>query len=127
MTAEELAVLKKELSESKALVEKHQETIRTLNQDKDSLTNKRTDLEKRIATLEIEYEELLEKSIADEEHDANVQDTISELKVCFFVCLSIKINVLLNCVQILTFILYNNDILDKDRSTICNQERNART
>ncbi|KAI9276977.1 kinesin heavy chain [Phascolomyces articulosus] len=80
MTPEQLSVLKQELSESKALVEKHQDTIRTLTQDKDGLTNKTTDLEKCISALEIDLEELLEKTIADEEHDANVQDTISELK-----------------------------------------------
>jgi kinesin family protein 5 len=46
---------------------------------------KRTDLEAKLNALEAEYEELLEKAIADEEtameRNADLTDTISELKV----------------------------------------------
>ncbi|KAI8145084.1 kinesin heavy chain [Fennellomyces sp. T-0311] len=80
MSPEEYEVLKKELKESRELVEKHQDTIRSLNQDKESLSTRRSELERRITSLEAEYEELLEKSIQEEERDADIQDTISELK-----------------------------------------------
>lgn len=81
MSPEQLAVLRQELSECKAVVEKHQETIHNLNRDKEGLATKSSELERRLMTLESEYEELLDKTIADEEHDANIEDTIAELKV----------------------------------------------
>lgn len=85
MSPEELVKLRQELAESKALVDKHQETIQALNRDKESLLAKRTDLERRLTALETEYEELLDKTIADEEQDAqrntDMEDTIAELKV----------------------------------------------
>lgn len=80
MSPEQLAVLRQELSECKAVVEKHQETIHNLNRDKEGLATKSSELERRLMTLESEYEELLDKTIADEEHDANIEDTIAELK-----------------------------------------------
>ncbi|KAI9312760.1 P-loop containing nucleoside triphosphate hydrolase protein, partial [Dichotomocladium elegans] len=80
MSPEELAVLRQQLAESRATVAKHHETIRMLSRDRDGLTSKSSELERRLATLEAEFEELLDKTIADEEQDANIEDTINELK-----------------------------------------------
>lgn len=85
MTMEDIAQLRQELAESKSMLEAHENLIKTLNEDKEGLETKRTDLETRLTTLEMEYEELLDKTIAEEEEAFNrntdIAETISELKV----------------------------------------------
>jgi kinesin family member 5 len=85
MTMEDIAQLRQELAESKSMLEAHENLIKTLNEDKEGLENKRSDLETRLTTLEMEYEELLDKTIAEEEEAFNrntdIAETISELKV----------------------------------------------
>jgi kinesin family protein 5 len=82
---EDIAQLRQELAESKSMLEAHENLIKTLNEDKEGLETKRTDLETRLTTLEMEYEELLDKTIAEEEEAFNrntdIAETISELKV----------------------------------------------
>ncbi|KAG0172689.1 hypothetical protein DFQ28_009667 [Apophysomyces sp. BC1034] len=84
MSQEEIMKLRQELIESKELVGQQESAIHKLSQDKETLTEKRTDLENRLATLEAEYEELLDKTIAEEEHktdgSAEVVNTITELR-----------------------------------------------
>jgi kinesin family protein 5 len=85
MTLEDIAQLRRELSESKSMLEQHENMIKTLNEDKEGLESKRSDLESRLTSLEMEYEELLDKTIAEEEEAFNrntdIAETISELKV----------------------------------------------
>ncbi|KAI8583484.1 hypothetical protein K450DRAFT_221443 [Umbelopsis ramanniana AG] len=85
MTMEDIAQLRQELAESKSMLEAHENLIKTLNEDKEGLETKRSDLETRLTTLEMEYEELLDKTIAEEEEAFNrntdIAETISELKV----------------------------------------------
>ncbi|KAG0166018.1 hypothetical protein DFQ28_008055 [Apophysomyces sp. BC1034] len=84
LTEDELVKLRQDLAESKALLDQHEVTIKNLSHEKDALTTKRSDLEVRLSTLEAEYEELLDKTIADEEmavkRSSDITDTISELK-----------------------------------------------
>jgi len=84
MTLEDIAQLRRELSESKSMLEQHENMIKTLNEDKEGLESKRSDLESRLTSLEMEYEELLDKTIAEEEEAFNrntdIAETISELK-----------------------------------------------
>ncbi|KAF7727231.1 hypothetical protein EC973_007844 [Apophysomyces ossiformis] len=84
LSEDELVKLRQDLAESKALLDQHEVTIKNLNHEKDTLTVKRSDLEVRLSTLEAEYEELLDKTIADEEmavkRSSDIKDTISELK-----------------------------------------------
>lgn len=67
------------------MLEQHENLIKTLSEDKEGLEYKRTDLETRLTSLEMEYEELLDKTIAEEEEAFNrntdIAETISELKV----------------------------------------------
>lgn len=61
LTMEELSTLRRELSESKTLVTQHEQTINELHYENEHLTRKRDELEIRLTTLELEYEELLGK------------------------------------------------------------------
>ncbi|KAI8375922.1 kinesin heavy chain [Radiomyces spectabilis] len=84
LTEEYFNKLRQELAESKALLEEHEGVIRNLNHDKETLLAKRTELETRLGALEVDYEELLDKTIADEEmaakRNSDISETISELK-----------------------------------------------
>lgn len=53
-------------------------------QEEAELANRRKDeLEQRLSTLEIEYEELLEKTIREEEAmNTDIADSMADLKVC---------------------------------------------
>lgn len=66
------------------MIEQHKVTIANLEQEKESLSQKRDDLEIRFSNLEVDYEELLDKTIAMEEMDvkqtSDIADSISELK-----------------------------------------------
>lgn len=59
ISADELAGLRRELSESRTLIEQHEQTINELAHTKETLERKREDLEGRLTILEVEYEELL--------------------------------------------------------------------
>ncbi|RCH81540.1 hypothetical protein CU097_004149, partial [Rhizopus azygosporus] len=84
LSVEELVSLRRDLSDSRALVEQHTKTIDDLTQEKKLIEQKKTELESRFANLEQEYEELLDKTIAEEEaqiqKSADIDETISALK-----------------------------------------------
>ncbi|KAJ8663344.1 kinesin heavy chain [Lichtheimia ornata] len=84
LTIEELVSVRRELAESKILVDQHTKTIEVLSTEKESLEKKKKDLESRFGTLEQEYEELLDKTIAEEEsrnQKGNIAETVSALKI----------------------------------------------
>ncbi|CAO3685378.1 unnamed protein product [Umbelopsis ramanniana] len=85
LSIEELASVRRELAESKSLLEQHTKTIDDLSNEKSTLEAKKTDLEIRLNTLEVEYEELLDKTIAEEEtaedKTVDIAETVSNLKV----------------------------------------------
>lgn len=84
LSIEELVTLRRELAESKVLLDQHTKTIDDLTYENESLDKKKADLEGRLASLEVEYEELLDKTIAEEEAQVqkseNIAETISTLK-----------------------------------------------
>ncbi|EIE88029.1 kinesin heavy chain [Rhizopus delemar RA 99-880] len=85
LSVEELVSLRRDLSDSRALVEQHTKTIDDLTEEKKMIEQKKSDLEGKFANLEQEYEELLDKTIAEEEaqiqKSADIDETISALKV----------------------------------------------
>lgn len=85
LSVEQIITLRRELAESKVLVEQHTKTIEDLSSDKEELEKKKDELEARFANLEQEYEELLDKTIAEEESRAqnseHLAETVSALKV----------------------------------------------
>ncbi|KAF9347393.1 hypothetical protein BGX26_001096 [Mortierella sp. AD094] len=82
LTPEETIALRKEIASSRSIIEQHEQTISELNNENATLTSKRDALELRLQAAELEYEELLDKTIADEEANSsiNVLETISELR-----------------------------------------------
>ncbi|KAI7903290.1 kinesin heavy chain [Cokeromyces recurvatus] len=84
MTPKSIAQLRHELEMTRGLIKQHKETIDILQEEKGALEQKRRNLEIRFNTLENEYEELLDKSIAMEEMDVrqsmSIVDSIAKLK-----------------------------------------------
>lgn len=78
LTAEELVSLRKDLTDSRVLVDQHTKTIDDLTEEKGNIQKKKSDLESRCATLEQEYEELLDKTIAEEEAQVQKNEDIAE-------------------------------------------------
>ncbi|OAD74486.1 hypothetical protein PHYBLDRAFT_158710, partial [Phycomyces blakesleeanus NRRL 1555(-)] len=72
LSIEDLVSLRRDLEDSKVLLEQHSKTINILTSDKEVLDKKKAELDHKFGTLEKEYEELLDKTIAEEE--AQVQN-----------------------------------------------------
>ncbi|RCI04814.1 hypothetical protein CU098_002774, partial [Rhizopus stolonifer] len=84
ITPEAVASLRLELKTTKAAIEQHKVTIESLEQEREAVAQKKDDLETRLHNLEIDYEELLDKTIAMEElgvkETEDIAESISELK-----------------------------------------------
>ena len=84
MSTEEIVSLRRDLAESKVLLDQHTKTVDDLTYEKGAIERKKTDLETRLGSLEQEYEELLDKTIAEEEagvkSKADIAETITEIK-----------------------------------------------
>jgi len=82
LSAEETIAIRKEIATSRSLIEQHEQTMSDLQRENAALTMKRDELELRLQAAELEYEELLDKTIAEEEANSsiNVLETISELR-----------------------------------------------
>ncbi|KAG2190457.1 hypothetical protein INT46_010575 [Mucor plumbeus] len=78
LTVEELVSLRRDLSDSRILVEQHTQTIDLLTEEKGTIEKRKLDLEGRFATLEQEYEELLDKTIAEEEAQVQKNEDLAE-------------------------------------------------
>ncbi|CAO3625301.1 unnamed protein product [Cunninghamella echinulata] len=78
LSIEELVTLRRELAESKVLLDQHTKTIDDLRYENETLDKKKADLEGRLAGLEVEYEELLDKTIAEEEAQVQKNEDIAE-------------------------------------------------
>ncbi|KAI9306121.1 kinesin heavy chain [Cunninghamella echinulata] len=84
LSEEAIQQLREQVQQNRTLVNEQETIINGLQTDRETLITKRTELEGRLALLEVEYEEILEKAIADEEVSMNrnveLTDTITELK-----------------------------------------------
>lgn len=82
LSPEETIAIRKEIGQSRSIIEQHEQTISELNNENALLTQKRDTLEMRLQAAELEYEELLDKTIADEEASSSIDvlETISELR-----------------------------------------------
>ncbi|KAF9357105.1 hypothetical protein BGX34_009598 [Mortierella sp. NVP85] len=82
LSAEETIAIRKEIATSRSLIEQHEQTMADLQRENAALTMKRDELELRLQAAELEYEELLDKTIAEEEANSSmhVLETISELR-----------------------------------------------
>ena len=85
LSQEDISVLRRQLGDSQGLVTEQQDRLRQHREEHDVLARRRDELEVRLATLEVEYEELLDKTIhneaQDHDHDATVaEQTTQDLK-----------------------------------------------
>ncbi|KAJ8660276.1 kinesin heavy chain [Lichtheimia ornata] len=82
ISTDELVALRRELAESNVLVDQHTKTINDLHFEKEAIERKKNDLEARVAGLEKDYEELLHKTIAQEESGtkAKNEQMVSDIK-----------------------------------------------
>ncbi|KIS67718.1 Kinesin-1 motor protein [Mycosarcoma maydis] len=81
LSADDLSTLREQLLESQSLLREQSERVRQAHEENELLHQRRQELESRFATLEAEYEELLDKSIkAEEANHVNVDVTIQDLK-----------------------------------------------
>jgi kinesin family protein 5 len=82
LSAEDLALLRRQLSESQSLIRETADRLRQSQEENEIVTRRRDEVEARLSTLETEFEELLEKTIHEEEStNADAADAMAELKV----------------------------------------------
>ncbi|KAL5490500.1 hypothetical protein ACEPAI_5333 [Sanghuangporus weigelae] len=81
LTADDLTFIRRQLSEGQTLVRETVERLRQSQEENEMITRRRDEVESRLAALEAEYEELLEKTINDEEtSNIDVVESMAELK-----------------------------------------------
>ncbi|KAN0061730.1 hypothetical protein ACQY0O_005722 [Thecaphora frezii] len=80
LSADDLSTLREQLLESQTLVREQQGRVRRIQEENELLLKRRDEVEARLATLEAEYEELLEKTFKDEESHVNLDETIQDIK-----------------------------------------------
>ncbi|CED84475.1 kinesin heavy chain [Phaffia rhodozyma] len=81
LTAEDITILHRQLSERQVLLRDSHDRLRRSEEETEQLNKRREELEQRLETLEVEYEELLERTIREEEaSSADVAENMSELK-----------------------------------------------
>ncbi|SDA00121.1 BZ3500_MvSof-1268-A1-R1_Chr9g10456 [Microbotryum saponariae] len=82
LSAEDLTTLRRQLEDSHSLVREHQERSKRTQEENEILTRRKDELETRLAGLEAEYEELLDKSLIEDERgaEADVQEIKHKLE-----------------------------------------------
>ncbi|UZJ54529.1 hypothetical protein CBS101457_003849 [Exobasidium rhododendri] len=68
LSQDDISTLREQILESQILVREQNERVKQAVEENDLLLTRRDEMEIRLATLEAEYEELLDKTIAEEEH-----------------------------------------------------------
>ncbi|BGP55956.1 hypothetical protein JCM8202_005098 [Rhodotorula sphaerocarpa] len=94
LTPEELATVRRQLEESTLSLREQSERSKQTHEENLHLAKRKEELEQRLLTLEQEYEELLDKTMADEEHtDADhVQDIRNKLEAQYAMKLEAAVN-----------------------------------
>ncbi|KAI6022682.1 P-loop containing nucleoside triphosphate hydrolase protein [Pisolithus marmoratus] len=81
LTVDDVVACRRQLSEAQSTVRETLDRLRQSQEENEMVTRRRDELESRLTTLEAEYEELLEKTIQDEEtSNAGIAQSIAELK-----------------------------------------------
>lgn len=81
LTVDDVIAARRQLSEAQSTVRETLDRLRQSQEENDMITRRRDELEGRLSTLEAEYEELLEKTIQDEEtSNAGIAESMAELK-----------------------------------------------
>ncbi|EIM90052.1 kinesin heavy chain [Stereum hirsutum FP-91666 SS1] len=81
LTVEDITQVRRQLAEGQSLIRETVDRLRQKQEEGDMTTRRKDELESRLASLEAEYEELLEKTIHDEEtSNVDIGETMAELK-----------------------------------------------
>lgn len=81
LTSDDLSTIRRQLIEMQSLTRDSQDKLRASEQDNKALVSKREEVETRLHSLESEFEELLEKSIKEEEaNNLDLQESINGIK-----------------------------------------------
>ncbi|KAL4253131.1 TRAFAC class myosin-kinesin ATPase superfamily protein [Abortiporus biennis] len=81
LSHEDIITVRRQLTESQALIRETVDRLRQSQEENEMHSRRRDELESRIQALETEYEELLEKTIHDEEvSNVDVAESMAELK-----------------------------------------------
>ncbi|KAI6166998.1 P-loop containing nucleoside triphosphate hydrolase protein [Pisolithus thermaeus] len=81
LTVDDVVAARRQLSESQSTIRETLDRLRQSQEENEMVTRRRDELESRLTTLEAEYEELLEKTIQDEEtSNAGIAQSMAELK-----------------------------------------------
>ncbi|KAN0077273.1 P-loop containing nucleoside triphosphate hydrolase protein [Tylopilus felleus] len=81
LTVDDVVAARRQLAEAQSLVRETLDRLRQSQEESEMIARRRDELEGRLSTLETEYEELLEKTIHDEEtSNADITDSMTEFK-----------------------------------------------
>ncbi|KAK0459753.1 kinesin heavy chain [Desarmillaria tabescens] len=81
LTADDLTAIRRQLAEGQSLVRETVDRLRQSQEENEMIIRRRDELESRVASLETEYEELLEKTIHDEEtSNVDIAESMADLK-----------------------------------------------
>lgn len=82
LTAEDITAVRRQLGESQNFLRETVDRLRLSQEENEMIMRRRDELEERVGALEAEYEELLEKTIHDEEtSNVDIAESMAELKV----------------------------------------------
>ena len=82
LSHDDIVNVRRQLAEGQTLIRETVDRLRQTQEENEMHARRRDELESRIATLESEYEELIEKTIQDEEvSNVDVAESMAELKV----------------------------------------------
>ncbi|KAH7926331.1 kinesin heavy chain [Leucogyrophana mollusca] len=81
LTVDDVVAARRQLAEGQSLMRETVDRLRQSQEENEMITRRRDELEGRISTLEADYEELLEKTIHDEEaSNADIADSMADIK-----------------------------------------------
>ncbi|KAF9053708.1 kinesin heavy chain [Hymenopellis radicata] len=81
LTSDDLTAIRRQLAEGQSLVRETVDRLRQSQEENEMITRRRDELESRVATLEADYEELLEKTIHEEEtSNIDIAESMADLK-----------------------------------------------
>ncbi|KAF8212189.1 kinesin heavy chain [Mycena galopus ATCC 62051] len=81
LSQEDLTAVRRQLSEGQNMIRETVDRLRQSQEENEMITRRRDELETRVAALETEYEELLEKTIHDEEtSNVDLAESMTDLK-----------------------------------------------
>ncbi|PPR08080.1 hypothetical protein CVT24_010541 [Panaeolus cyanescens] len=97
LSSDDLTSIRRQLSEGQSMLRETVERLRQSQEENEMIIRRKEDLEARVSSLETDYEELLEKTIHDEEtSNVDVAEMMADLKTKLEIQYAAKRDALLN-------------------------------